>query len=197
MMATLFRQGDIGISLAQPVSTPASVNYLPLVIHPPQPGTPVPTQTNSPVPTDTPTATPSAMSTSTATSISTATATPTFTPTPTATATDPGGYDYYLTGNPADATHATTAGLMLMGGGTDVDAAMEWLIEKSGGGDFVVLRASGSNGYNNYIFSELGGVDSVETFVIQNQQAASAPFVVNTIQNAEALFIAGGINGIT
>lgn len=157
--------------------TPASINYLPLVANPYPPGTPSP----SPVPTNTPT--PATTSTQPS---------PTNTPTPTGTATPSGAYEYYLTGNPANTTAATTAGLMLMGGGTDVDDAFAWMIGKSGGGDFVVIRASGSNGYNNYIFSELGGVDSVETLVILDRAAASDPFVVNIIANAEALFIAGG-----
>ena len=35
-------------------------------------------------------------------------------------------------------------GLILMGGGSDVDSAYIWMIEKMGGGDFVILRTSGS-----------------------------------------------------
>jgi cyanophycinase len=78
-----------------------------------------------------------------------------------------------------------------MGGGTDVDAAFVWMINKSGGGDFVVIRATGTDAYNPYIF-ELGTVDSVETVIIKSRAAASDPFVVDKIRNAEALFIAGG-----
>ena len=47
-----------------------------------------------------------------------------------------------------------------MGGGTDVDAAFKWMIEKSGGGDFVIIRADNSNGYNSYIY-DMGGINSV------------------------------------
>lgn len=79
-----------------------------------------------------------------------------------------------------------------MGGSTDVDAGFEWMIEKSGGGDFLVIRASGTDAYNPWIYSELGGVDSAATLIIQNRAAASDPFVLDTILNAEALFIAGG-----
>jgi len=32
------------------------------------------------------------------------------------------------------------SGIMMMGGGTDVDDAFRWLIGNSGGGDIVVLR---------------------------------------------------------
>lgn len=100
-------------------------------------------------------------------------------------------YDYYLTGNGNNATKTTQPGYVLMGGGSDVAPAFRWMIDRSGGGDFVVLRASGDNGYNPYIWA-LGTVDSVETFVIKKAEAASDPFVVEKVRNAEAVFIAGG-----
>jgi cyanophycinase len=100
-------------------------------------------------------------------------------------------YEYYVVGSDADVTRSTTAGQLLMGGGTDVDAAFQWMINKAGGGDFVVIRATGTDAYNPYIFG-LGTVDSVATIIIKNRTAASDPFVVNKIRNAEALFIAGG-----
>ncbi len=100
-------------------------------------------------------------------------------------------FDYYLTGNAADATGQTTLGIGLMGGGTDVDALFTWMSQRAGGGDFVVIRASGADGYNQYVF-DLGTFDSVETLVLQNRSASFDPFVLQTIRNAEALFIAGG-----
>jgi cyanophycinase len=78
-----------------------------------------------------------------------------------------------------------------MGGSTDVDAAFQWMIGRSGGGDFVVIRASGTDAYNPYIY-EFGGIDSVATIITKNRAAASDPFVLDKILNAEALFIAGG-----
>lgn len=100
-------------------------------------------------------------------------------------------YEYYVVGNSGNVNTATTAGTVLMGGGTDVDAAFQWMINKSGGGDFVVIRAAGTDAYNPYIYG-LGTVDSVETLIITNRTGASDPFVVDKINNAEALFIAGG-----
>ncbi|HEX6292030.1 MAG TPA: cyanophycinase [Herpetosiphonaceae bacterium] len=108
-----------------------------------------------------------------------------------ATASAATGYEYYVTGNSGDVARSTTAGLMLMGGSTDVDAAFQWMINKSGGGDFVVIRASGTDAYNPYIYG-LGTLDSVETIIIKTRTAASNSFVVNKIRSAEALFIAGG-----
>jgi cyanophycinase len=107
-----------------------------------------------------------------------------------ATATE-NGYAYHIIGNPSDAKTRTSAGLMLMGGSTDVKAAFQWMIEKSGGGDFVVIRASGTDAYNPFINS-LGKVDSVETIIFNTRAASSDEFVLNKIRNAEALFIAGG-----
>jgi cyanophycinase-like exopeptidase len=100
-------------------------------------------------------------------------------------------YDYYLTGNAANVVAVTTFGLGLMGGGTDVDALFTWMSDRAGGGDFVVIRASGGDGYNQYVH-DLGEFDSVETLVLSNRAASSDPFVLQTIENADALFIAGG-----
>jgi cyanophycinase len=100
-------------------------------------------------------------------------------------------YEYYAVGSQLDVTTTTTAGTVLMGGGTDVDAAFQWMIGKSGGGDFVVIRATGTDAYNPYIFG-LGTVNSVETLIIKSRTAAADPFVVNKIRNAEAVWIAGG-----
>lgn len=101
-------------------------------------------------------------------------------------------YEYYVAGNAGNVTTPTAGGLVLMGGGTDVDDAFRWMIQKSGGGDFVVIRATGTDAYNPYVFRDLGGVDSAETLLIKSRSDAAHPFVVNKIRNAEALFIAGG-----
>lgn len=102
------------------------------------------------------------------------------------------GYEYYVEGNPGNVTTATTPGMVLMGGSTDVDAAFAWMIQKSGGGDFLVIRATGTDAYNPYIFNDLGGVDSAATLILTKERGAYDPFVIETIRNAEALFIAGG-----
>lgn len=80
---------------------------------------------------------------------------------------------------------------MLQGGGTDVDPNYVRMGEAAGGGDFLVLRASGADDYNPYIL-DLCGCDSVETIVFHDRSAAYDPFVIRTIRRAEALFIAGG-----
>jgi len=104
----------------------------------------------------------------------------------------PPRYEYYVAGNPNDVVTTTSPGLLLAGGGTDVDDAMRWMIAKSGGGDFVVIRCTGTDAYNPWIYTDLGGVDSCETIIIKNIEASYDSFVINKIRNAEALFIAGG-----
>ena len=101
-------------------------------------------------------------------------------------------YSYFRVGNATDVTTSTTPGTVLMGGGTDVDAAFQWMCQRSGGGDFLVIRATGTDAYNPYIQQLCPNINSVATLIIPNRTAASDPFVVTTIQNAEALWIAGG-----
>jgi cyanophycinase-like exopeptidase len=104
------------------------------------------------------------------------------------------GFKAFIVGNPADAQPAPTLspGLVLMGGGTDVDAAFEWMCQRAGGGDFVVIRTSGTDAYNPYIQELCPQMDSVETIIINNVNGANSEYVSSHIQNAEALWIAGG-----
>ncbi len=103
-------------------------------------------------------------------------------------------YTRWVVGDTADvAPSGYVGGLVLAGGGTDNDDAMRWMLQRAGGGDVVVLRASGTNGYNPYFFSQLGvSVNSVETIRFNNAQAAYDPYVLRQIRNAELVFIAGG-----
>jgi len=101
------------------------------------------------------------------------------------------GFRHYLVGNPADVVRSTSGLLVPQGGGDDVDANYVRMGEAAGGGDFVVLRASGDDDYNEYIFG-LCHCDSVETIVFESREAAFDLGVVEAIRNAEAIFIGGG-----
>jgi cyanophycinase len=101
-------------------------------------------------------------------------------------------YTYFRVGNPSDVTTITTGGTVLMGGGTDVDAAFQWMCQRGGNGDFLVIRATGTDAYNPYIQQLCPGVNSVATLIIPNRDAANDPQVANIIAHAEALFLAGG-----
>src|SRR5688572_31120510 len=100
------------------------------------------------------------------------------------------GYDHFV-GNAGDVSRSTEGLTVLHGGGTDIDEVFVRMGAAAGGGDFVVLRASGTDAYNPYIY-ELCGCDSVETIIFKNRQAAFDPFVISRIRNAEALWLAGG-----
>jgi cyanophycinase len=87
-------------------------------------------------------------------------------------------------------------GAVLMGGGTDTDEAFIWQIGNAKGGDFLVIRASGDDAYNQYIMdlSVANGtpLNSVTTLLCKNRDASSDSIVLNLVQNAEAIFFAGG-----
>jgi cyanophycinase-like exopeptidase len=99
---------------------------------------------------------------------------------------------YFRIGNAADAAAVTKAGTVLMGGSTDVDAAFEWLCDRASGGDFLVVRATGTDAYNPYVQALCPGLNSVATLIIGSAKAASLPSVRETIANAEVVWIAGG-----
>jgi cyanophycinase len=100
-------------------------------------------------------------------------------------------YQYFRAGSPQDVETKTQAGFALMGGGKDLDAAFKWMCDRSGGGDFLILRASGDDDYNPYV-QGLCKQNSVGTLILKTKEAANDPFVADTIHHAEAVFIAGG-----
>lgn len=96
-------------------------------------------------------------------------------------------------------TSNPTPGTVLMGGGTDVDSAFEWHAARADGGNFLVLRESGTDAYNKYIKRlarrrKCGGkgLDAVATLILNDKSAASDPFVLSRVANADAIFFAGG-----
>lgn len=118
-------------------------------------------------------------------------------PTPTPTTYTPIPSSIGIVGDPKDITVMTSAGTVLMGGSTDVDSAMKWMIDKSTGGDVVIIRASGATGYNQYLYdlvkvNGVSQVNSVETLLINSAELANNPKVGERIKEAEMLFIAGG-----
>lgn len=100
-------------------------------------------------------------------------------------------FDQFITGNPEDVQVTVTQRLLLMGGGPEVDVAVRRWLAGVAGGDVLVLRASGSDGYNDYLF-DLGDVDSVETLVLHRSSASFDEEVLASIAGAEAILLAGG-----
>jgi cyanophycinase len=106
--------------------------------------------------------------------------------------TSPLPYSYFRVGNANDVTTSTTSGAVLMGGGTDVDEAFQWMCDKGGNGDFLVIRATGTDAYNPYIEQLCPTINSVATLIIPTTTAANDAGVAAIIQKAEAIWIAGG-----
>ncbi len=85
------------------------------------------------------------------------------------------------------------------GGGGDVDPAIQWMIDQvrgtTGAGgpklDVVILRCSGSNGYNAPILA-MNGVNSVESIVGTSGADFNDPSVAQAVAQAEVIFFAGG-----
>src|SRR5580704_914790 len=100
-------------------------------------------------------------------------------------------YQYIRIGNKNDVQTTPSAGIAMMGGGEDLDEAFRWLCGKGDGGDFLILRAHGSDDYNPYV-NGLCKVNSVATLVISSRKAAQQPRVAQIIRQSEAVFIAGG-----
>ncbi|AFU99319.1 Type 1 glutamine amidotransferase-like domain-containing protein [Simiduia agarivorans] len=107
----------------------------------------------------------------------------------------PGPLSASLLGNANDRCVDTSngdGGLLLMGGGTDVDAAfVQRVAPKIQGGDIVVLRTSGTDAYNDYLQS-LTNADSVETLIVDRRSLADDAYVEWAVKSAEFVWIAGG-----
>lgn len=133
-------------------------------------------------------------------------------------------YSYFSVGDPAitpvisPSDKPATPSYVIMGGGPDVDTAFQWMIQRAGikpgtGGRFVIIRATGTEAYNPYIYYSdanggtstlpptnqdgwVGGaylgLSSVETLVIPSVTAANHPTVNQIVARADAVFIAGG-----
>lgn len=108
----------------------------------------------------------------------------------------PAAFTIYPTKGATNVSTTPTGGVYLAGGGTDLDAGMTWLMARGGAragggyGDVVVLRTSGTNGYNSYL--QRLGANSVTSIVIGTKDGANAPEVLSAVDKAEVLFIAGG-----
>jgi len=83
-------------------------------------------------------------------------------------------------------------GLLLMGGGDRNYEALHWFMKKAGNGHVVVLRASMGGEIGEEFFHEVGGIESVETFVFKDREAASDPRILKALRRADGIFIAGG-----
>jgi beta-aspartyl-peptidase (threonine type) len=103
------------------------------------------------------------------------------------------GYEYFSVGDVAAKTpDKTSPGLLLMGGGREIDDAFKWFAAQAGHGHIVILRASGDDELQNWIYRDVGGVASVQTLIFHARAPASDPRVLAIVKHADGIFIAGG-----
>jgi cyanophycinase len=102
------------------------------------------------------------------------------------------GYAAYSTAAKVPkAAQAPSFAAVLLGGHGDVAEATDFLCKHSGGGELVVLSASGADEYNSDFHTACPG-NSVTTLVITSAEGGNDPFVADTIRKAHAIFISGG-----
>ncbi|MDA0731984.1 MAG: Type 1 glutamine amidotransferase-like domain-containing protein [Bacteroidetes bacterium] len=102
-------------------------------------------------------------------------------------------YTSWSIGNTSSVDVDHEMGLVLMGGAGEMPEAMVWFLERAAGGDILVLRVSGSDAYNDYLYSDLGvDVNRVETIRCNNPNSATEPYILERIAEAEAVWLAGG-----
>jgi cyanophycinase len=112
-------------------------------------------------------------------------------PPPKPTSTGTGYVEYSLPAFASRQTHAPRFGVVMLGGHGDVDEATQFFCEHSGGGNIVILRASGDDDYNKE-FHEKCPANSTTTIVFSSREASEQPWVLRQLSDAHAIFIAGG-----
>ncbi len=112
----------------------------------------------------------------------------------------------YFNGNRVQSTRAPQGGpaVLLMGGGAEVNTAFaRRAYPIVNGGDIVVLRTSGSNGYQNYFHNIVPAElpddlraslqpNSVETLFVDSRDKANSDYVENAVRRANMIWMAGG-----
>ena len=107
----------------------------------------------------------------------------------------PAKWKYFRAGNAADSTATPRPGFALMGGGEHLEAAYRFLCERANHGDFLVLRANTDDDYAQQVNKELAAIcllNSAATIVFSDREDSDDPKLIAIIQQAEAIFFAGG-----
>lgn len=111
------------------------------------------------------------------------------------------GYSFYCLGidcTAAPPPPASSPGTVLMGGGSDVDAAFLHQIAYARGGAFIIIRADSPDdpAYNDYVWGLAANASlplfSVTTIILHGPRGGEQPFVQNAVSNASAVFFSGG-----
>ncbi|SEA84209.1 cyanophycinase [Alkalimonas amylolytica] len=101
-------------------------------------------------------------------------------------------YAVGYTGDVCVPLDAEQAGVILMGGSTDVDSIFAQKVRPYiQGGNVLVLRTRGGAGYNQYL-QQLTEAASVETLLVDSRDKANSDYVAWAVQSAEFIWFAGG-----
>lgn len=112
---------------------------------------------------------------------------------PTQSAEAKTSYRHYKQGKlDAPTPGSVSGGLLLMGGGDRNYDAMRWFFSKAGNGHILVLRASQEGQIGKEFYSEIGGIQSAETFVFLDRAASTNEMILDRIRKADGIFLAGG-----
>ena len=104
--------------------------------------------------------------------------------------TEGDGYISYFSGSATNVSPETKSSILLVGGGTDRDDAMQWFVDRAGKGDIVVIRPSGADGYNKFLLAK--GANSVRSIVVTSEEGGAQKEVLDAVNAAEGIFFAGG-----
>lgn len=90
----------------------------------------------------------------------------------------------------------SSTGAAIIGGGSDCIPAFEYMINHANGGDFIILRAGGTDAYNDFVYdmsvSMNKTLNSVSTLSFLNREASYDSTLLSFIENAEMIFFSGG-----
>jgi cyanophycinase len=103
-------------------------------------------------------------------------------------------WKYFRAGNAVESSATPRAGFALMGGG-EQDPALKYLCERANGGDFLILRANTEDDYAQKVNEEIRALcplNSAATIVFSEREDSDDPKLLERIQQADAIFIAGG-----
>ena len=104
-------------------------------------------------------------------------------------------WKYQRLGNEADSTVKPSGGFALMGGGSKLDRAFQFLCERSNGGDFLVLSANDDDSYlqkENEKIKAICPLNSAATLSFFSREDSDDPKIPEIIAHAEGIFVAGG-----
>jgi cyanophycinase len=104
-------------------------------------------------------------------------------------------WKYFRSGSVADSNAKPRPGFALMGGGAQQDPAFLFLCERANGGDFLILRANTEEDYAKKVNEEVKALcplNSAATIVFSDREDSDDPKVIQIIEQAEAVFFAGG-----